>query len=207
MSPSRRRALVALFLVVALLTGCAMLAEEAAQSLPDTPVAAETRQDHSAASVPLTDGDGLPHDYIILLYGGDGVDPGIEIALSDLLSANMPLVLNLWAGQCPSCRAEMPDFQAAYEAYAGRIVMFGVDVGALTRLGTREDALALLAEYDITYPTGTTIDIRAITGYGVSGMPTTLFITPDGRVVAKWTGLLTYAKLIELTDMLLEASR
>jgi hypothetical protein len=37
-------------------------------------------------------------------------------------------------------------------------------------------------------------------------MPTTLFITPDGEIVERWTGLLTKDKMEELVLELIDAS-
>ena len=42
--------------------------------------------------------------------------------------------------------------------------------------------------------------------YHVLGMPTTLFITPEGRVSRSWTGALTKEKLSQLIQELLSAS-
>ena len=38
-----------------------------------------------------------------------------------------PLVLNFWAGLCPSCRAEMPQFQVFYEEFKDQIQLVGID--------------------------------------------------------------------------------
>lgn len=38
-----------------------------------------------------------------------------------------PLVLNFWAGLCPPCRAEMPQFQVFYEEFKDQIQLVGID--------------------------------------------------------------------------------
>jgi thioredoxin-like negative regulator of GroEL len=53
---------------------------------------------------------------------------------------------------------------------------------------------------------GTTSEPGVIQAYQITGMPSTLFITPDGRIVRKWTGLLTEEKLTELVQELLQES-
>jgi len=65
----------------------------------------------------------------------------------------------------------------------------------------------LLRELNVTYATGTTFDGSIIRSYRVRGMPTTVFITPQGQIVQTWAGLLTEAKLAELVGNLLAASR
>ncbi|MDA1129552.1 MAG: redoxin domain-containing protein, partial [Chloroflexi bacterium] len=38
-----------------------------------------------------------------------------------------PMVLNFWAGLCPPCRAEMPQFQAFYEGFGDEFLLLGID--------------------------------------------------------------------------------
>jgi len=100
----------------------------------------------------------------------------------------------------------MPYFQRVYEQYGGRVMFVGVDVGPLTGLGSEEDGRALARDVGVTYPIGTTSDSGILRAYGAVGMPTTVFIAPDGQVVSKWTGYLSSNKLVELVEKLLQAS-
>ena len=148
----------------------------------------------------------LPSDIQISIYQGKGFTPGGEVLLSELLAEGKPVVLNFWAGLCPPCRIEMPDLQAVHEEYQDRVLLFGLDVGPFTGLGTREDGRALLQELNITYPSGTTFDSGVVQTYGLLGMPTTYFITPEGEIVRTWTGLITRDKMVELVEELLDKS-
>jgi len=148
----------------------------------------------------------VQHNFVIILYQGEGFQQGQEVSLSQLLSRGKPVVLNLWAGLCPPCRVEMPYFQRVYEQYGGRVMFVGVDVGPLTGLGSEEDGRALARDVGVTYPIGTTSDSGILRAYGAVGMPTTVFIAPDGQVVSKWTGYLSSNKLVELVEKLLQAS-
>lgn len=145
-------------------------------------------------------------DFVITVYQGAGLREGQEIKFSDLLSTGKPVVLNLWAGLCPPCRLEMPDLQAVSDQFGDDIILFGVDVGPFTALGSRDDGRALIRELGVTYPVGTTFDSSVVRAYRVRGMPTTFFITPQGEIVNTWTGLLTRDKLAELVGELLAAS-
>jgi thiol-disulfide isomerase/thioredoxin len=163
----------------------------------------------NAAAVPpatRSNSNNLATDFPITVYQGQKVLGGQQIDLANLLSQGKPVVLNFWAGLCPPCRLEMPDLQAAYDEYQDGVLLFGLDVGVFTGLGSQEDGRALLQELEITYPAGTTSDAGVVREYQVIGMPTTYFITPDGHIVQKWTGLLTRDKLVELIGELLEAS-
>jgi thiol-disulfide isomerase/thioredoxin len=147
----------------------------------------------------------LAPDIDITLYQGQAKTGGARVALSQLW-ARGPVVVNFWAGLCPPCRAEMPDMQSVYDARGDRVILVGVDIGPFIGLGSPEDGKALLRELRITYPAGTTTDARTVRNYQVLGMPTTVFITPQGRIFRKYTGLLTRRQMETFLDDLLEAS-
>ncbi len=148
----------------------------------------------------------LPADFEVSVYQGKDVVGGDEFQFSELLGQGKPVVLNMWAGLCPPCRLEMPDFQAVHEEFSDEIILFGLDVGPFTNLGSNADGKALLQELGVTYPAGTTSERDVVREYGLIGMPTTYFIKPNGEIVEQWTGLLTEDKLTELVQTLLEES-
>jgi thiol-disulfide isomerase/thioredoxin len=155
----------------------------------------------SEAELPRASGD-----FEIAVYGGQEVLGGDRVGFDDVLDLDKPVVLNLWAGLCPPCRLEMPEFQVVYDQYEEQIVLVGLDVGPLTNLGTSEEGLRLVEELGITYPTGTTEYAGIVAEYQLLGMPTTVFITADGRILRTWTGLLTGEKLAELVEELVTVS-
>ena len=116
-----------------------------------------------------------------------------------------PMVLNFWAGLCPPCRAEMPQFQAFYEDFKDDIMLLGIDIGIFTNLGSRDDADALLRELGVTYPAGWTDDGSVPRKYGVTAMPTTVFITSDGEIFEKSVGTINASFLARVTQELLAA--
>lgn len=142
-------------------------------------------------------------DFEIIAYQSGAELGGERVQFSAVLAQGKPVVLNFWAGLCPPCRAEMPEFQEVYDEYADRILLLGIDLGPFTGLGTTAQGRALLEELGVTYPAGTTEDAAVLTRFQVLGMPTTMFITPDGGITHKWTGILTRDKLVELTRELL----
>ena len=58
--------------------------------------------------------------------------------LASLYGRGKPMVLNSWAGLCPPCRAEMPQFQVFYEEFKDDIQLIGIDIGVFTSLGSHE---------------------------------------------------------------------
>jgi thiol-disulfide isomerase/thioredoxin len=151
-------------------------------------------------------GSALPFDFELTAYQGADALGGERLNLSGVLAQGKPVVLNFWAGLCPPCRLEIPDLQAVNDEFGDRIVLFGLDVGPFTALGSREEGQALLEELGVTYPAGTTFEAQVVREYQITGMPSTFFIAPDGEVVRKWTGLLTEPKMAELVEELLTAS-
>jgi len=125
---------------------------------------------------------------------------------SEVLAQGRPVILNLWAGLCPVCRAEMPELQAAHDEYRNRVLIVGVDIGPFVGLGSEEDARALLNELSITFPAGTTPDAGVVRDYRVLGIPTTLFVRPNGEIIQQWTGRLSPNQLNEYIEALLDAS-
>lgn len=150
--------------------------------------------------------DPLATDFEIDTYHGGGLVVEGEASLSEVLGLGRPVVLNMWAGLCPPCRLEMPDFQEVSDKFGEEISVVGLDVGPFTGLGTSQDGQALIRELGITYLTGTTADATVVKEYELLGMPTTYFIKPDGQILRSWTGLLTADKLSELVRELVEAS-
>jgi thiol-disulfide isomerase/thioredoxin len=150
------------------------------------PGEAETGRDGTAPAA-STAGDTFP----IVAYQGADVLGADELDFSEVLGSGTPVVLNFWAGQCPPCRAEMPDFQRVYDRHAGEFLLIGVDIGPFIGLGTRESAIDLLEELGISYPTAYAVDARAVRDNDVLGMPTTIFYDGLGTEVGRHTGLLT----------------
>ena len=148
--------------------------------------------------------DGRP-DLEISVYQGEDELGGGTVLLSEVTAQGRPVVVNFWAALCPPCRVEMPDFQRVYEERAGEIAMIGIDVGPQYALGTREEGRELLERLGIGYPAGTTFSETVVRDYELVSMPTTLFITRDGRILRQWSGLITEERLGEIIDELLAA--
>ncbi len=156
-----------------------------------------------AIMVPGLGGPSQAADFDFTLYQGAGELGSKEMSLSRLDSR--PVILNFWAGQCPPCRAEMPEFQRFYDEYKDRVTLIGIDIGPFMSLGTHRDAEDLLRELGITYPAGFTNDGSVPRKYRVTAMPTTVFIHPGGEIFEKRTGALNYSFLTRVTSSMLAA--
>ncbi len=131
--------------------------------------------------------DTLPPGSVCVFNGDEGIDVATWLG-------GEPLIVNFWASWCAPCVAEMPDLEAIHLAADGDLRMIGINTQDSPPLA--ED---LLGETGITYevvsdPQGDYF--AAVEGFG---MPTTLFVAPDGRIVFRQTGPLTLAQLAELS--------
>jgi len=119
---------------------------------------------------------------------------GERLILADL--AGKAVVLNFWASWCAPCRAEMPQFETTYRGYQDRGVVF---VGAAV-----EDDLMSAREFarhlGITYPLGLDEDGAIARSYRLFGLPGTMFISRDGRLVRRWAGILDERQLVQFVE-------
>jgi hypothetical protein len=93
-----------------------------------------------------------------------------------------------------------------YQQFGDEVVFFGLDVGAYTGLGDKEDALALIGELGLTFPAGTTPEPTVMQAYRITGIPTMLFFKPNGELLNRSGGLVGAEALREQIQSLLEAS-
>jgi thiol-disulfide isomerase/thioredoxin len=101
-----------------------------------------------------------------------------------------PLVINFFASWCPNCAAEMPAFQDVHQRLGPRVEFLVV-----SQSDTRSASIALARQAGIRYLTAIDANGDFFRGTGSTGMPTTLFIRPGGRVAFVQTGALDAASL------------
>jgi peroxiredoxin len=121
---------------------------------------------------------------------------GDAVTLSDY--RGQPVVLNFWASWCPPCRAEIPHFQEASVKYNGQATILGVDQG---------EPQAVVADFGsalgVSYPLLLDADNSVNREYGVSALPTTVFVGPDGIIREVYTGIVNGAVLQDRIERLL----
>ncbi len=80
--------------------------------------------------------------------------------LASIHGQGKPMILNFWAGLCPTGRAEMPQFQVFHAEFKDDIQLLGIDIGLFTGLGSLGDTDVLLRELGVRYPAGWADDGR-----------------------------------------------
>jgi cytochrome c-type biogenesis protein CcmF len=135
-------------------------------------------------------GQPAPDFTLTLLDGG-------TISLADL--EGRVAVLNFWATWCPSCEEELPAIQSIWEEYQGRGVVF---LGVALQ---EDEAIVRGAadQYGLTYLLALDIGEQVSTAYGVTGVPETFVIDPEGNVAFVHIGPVTAEELIEELESLL----
>ncbi len=134
-------------------------------------------------------------DFSLVAYQGEAELGGKQSKFSKVFEQGKPVVLNFWAGNCPSCSVEMPGFQKVSSEFSGKVIFVGLDVGPFTGLGTHDDAVTLARQLGIRYPLAYAVDASPLEIYKVQGMPTTIFLDAKGQVVARVTGILSDGQL------------
>ena len=122
-----------------------------------------------------------------------------NIKLSDF--KGKPVLVNFWATWCTPCVQEMPMLEDAYRrsGSGAKVAFLGVD-----RQDFRPDAQSFGRRTGVTYPSAYDRDGVLDGAYRLRGMPTSVFIDKDGRIVRQVTGPLTKAQLDEQLKQLTE---
>jgi len=159
-------AIVVIFLIAS--TGGSDDANQAATALPGGAAASEFRT--------------IPDGLTLVDFDDNPVE------LSSYLGR--PLVINFWASWCVPCLAEMPGFEQVYQRRKAEVDFLGVNLQDEPR-----PAQAVIRQTGITYPVARDVDgsvFIALQGYG---MPTTVFVSPDGEVLDFKTGQILATEL------------
>jgi cytochrome oxidase Cu insertion factor (SCO1/SenC/PrrC family) len=122
--------------------------------------------------------------------GGSGPAPSFNLVGTDGRRSSLaglaghPIVINFWATYCPPCRAEMPLLQKQVGAAAGvQLVLINEGDGGqaardfLNTVGVRQPALL-------------DSDLGVGHSYGVTALPTTVFVRADGTIAGRQVGQL-----------------
>lgn len=104
--------------------------------------------------------------------------------LSDL--RGQVVMVNFWATWCPPCREEMPSMEAVYLGLRDE----GFQVLAVNQWESPDQVFPYMGQLDVypSFPVLFDRDSSVAEAYGVKGLPTTVLIDPQGRVVYRAVG-------------------
>jgi thiol-disulfide isomerase/thioredoxin len=101
------------------------------------------------------------------------------VTLASLLAGahGKPALVVFWASWCGPCAQEAPALERFSETAAGRGRIVGVDWS-----DGRSGAVQFLRRYAWTFPNLRDAEGLVGNSYGLTGLPTTFVIDPDGRI-------------------------
>jgi protein SCO1/2 len=119
------------------------------------------------------------------LHAQSGRLLGSTSALSARLHAlrGFPIVLNVWGSWCPSCVSEFPYLATASARYGRQVAFIGVDSN-----DKADNARQFLAGHAVSYPSYSSSPQALAPLAAIEGMPTTIFIDKQGKVLHVQTG-------------------
>ena len=126
---------------------------------------------------------------------------GKKVKLSDF--RGKAVLLNFWATWCPPCKVEMPWFEDLQKQYGkDGLVVLGIAMDDSEPASIAKFASELGVNYQVLLGTDQVSD-----DYGdVQYLPTTFYISRDGTIVDKMTGLLERKDIEEAVRKTLSAS-
>jgi cytochrome c biogenesis protein CcmG/thiol:disulfide interchange protein DsbE len=121
---------------------------------------------------------------------------GRTVALRDL--RGKVVVVNFWASWCTECIVEHADLAAAWQRYGDQGVVF---VGVLFQ-DREANARQFVTRLGGGWPVLADPGSRTAIAYGVTGVPETVFIAPDGVIAFKQVGPVDSAVLTTWVERL-----
>jgi thiol-disulfide isomerase/thioredoxin len=111
------------------------------------------------------------------------------------------VMVNFWATWCPTCKAEMPQWQKFYDAYKGK----GFELIAMSIDDDDKTLRGVCKERGYNFPVAWRFDDATDDNFGdVIATPTLYIVDKSGKVVWTKRGRVTYAQLQEIVEPLLK---
>ena len=102
-------------------------------------------------------------------------------------------IVNFWASWCVACREEARFLEDFAQRWAGKVTLIGIDWN-----DTTDAANAFVDEFQLTYPQVVDAEGTVALTYGLTGVPETYLVTPDGIVAGGIIGAVGPTTLDEM---------
>jgi len=119
---------------------------------------------------------------------------GNEVMLSDFYGK--PVVVNFWASWCPPCKEEMPEFDKVWLEMGDDVafIMLNMPDGARE---TVEKGQKYVQEMGFSFPVYFDVSQEAAYTYGITSIPSTIFLDKNGYIAAGVVGAINEGMLRE----------
>lgn len=147
----------------------------------------------SASPTPSGNLGEVPHIALPALDSGAPMDSS--------LWQGKALVINFWASWCKPCQEEAPLLEHAYQMFQGDgLIVVGIVPGGQDTLA---DAQAFARQAGWDFPLLWDKNGDAMSAFRVVGLPTTIFVSADGKIRSIETGGLNSDQFLHALDLLL----
>lgn len=113
-----------------------------------------------------------------------------------------PLIVNFWARWCGPCRQEIPELIAIRNAHKGKFEVIGIGIEDKPE-AVKEFAKAYDMDYPVLLAKDKGIPLMQVLGNSKAGLPFTIVVDRDGRMLGKKMGVMKKADLEAAADSLL----
>jgi len=182
----RRRAAAALVMAAAVLSGCTSFGDAGDDASPtgsEQPAASTFEPCPEQTDEPAAGGSAVPQLSFDCLGGGS-----LDLARA----SGVPTVVNLWASWCGPCREELPLMQELADTAGDRVRV----VGVVSKDGEPQ-AESFAADAGTTFPSAFDGEGDLMAELGLNGLPFTMFLAADGRLVHSELGPIESAEELE----------
>jgi peroxiredoxin len=107
----------------------------------------------------------------------DGTPGTIEYA-----SASVPTVLYVFTPQCGWCKRNLPDLHALAGQAGNKYRLIGISLND-------RDLKQYIATQHLDFPVYTHLSDSALSAYQLGSTPTTIVISPQGKILDSWVGV------------------
>ena len=153
--------------------------------------------------------------YFGIEHRAEAPDPAAVLALTRIDLPNLAggratlerwrgkvVVVNFWASWCPPCREEIPGLVRIQQKLAANgLQIVGIAVDSVDK--SRQAATEMAISYPVLVAEVQIIDITRRLGNRAGGLPFTIVLDREGRLVTTHLGLLSEAQLERLITPLL----